>query len=146
MAAPAAPAAAKSSAENAASNSTCTASRSRATAPSSKPRSGSAEEMIATKRVKNPRVIWRELEALGVADVTGAQLAVGDRIVGLAGMKANGRLVHADAADVHETDLPHAWWTGLALRDDGAAVLVHTNDAIAEVDLPSGEARTLSAR
>ena len=99
--------------------------------------------MIAAKRVKNPRVIWRELEARGVTGVTCARLAVGERIVGIAGENLDNRLVHADDAGVHETDLPHANWTSLALRDDGGAALLHTDDAIVEVELPSGRARPL---
>ena len=95
---------------------------------------------LAANKVKDPRIVWQELAARGVKDVRHAQLAVGDRIVGLVGKTGDVRLVHADDA-VHDSSLAHGAWEGIALRDDGGAALAWTTREIAEVEFPSGKAR-----
>jgi hypothetical protein len=104
-----------------------------------------AAGFIAAYKVKEPRVVWRELEARGVKGVRHAQLAVGDAIVAFVGKTGDVRLVHA-ASEVHESDLAHGTWEHLALRDDGGAALVADARDIAEVELPSGRARALAHR
>ncbi len=99
---------------------------------------------VAVRKLKAPRVVWKELEARGAAHVAHAQLAVGDRIVGLAGKGASVALVFADDAGLHTSKLVAAAWNGVALRDDGGAALAFADAAVAEVALPSGEAQVLA--
>jgi hypothetical protein len=101
---------------------------------------------VAARKLKEPRVVWRELEARGATKVATAQLAVGDRIVGLVGDKGAYELVFADASGLHETKLSPGAWDGIALRDDGEAVLVFHERAVVEVALPAGTVTALDTK
>jgi hypothetical protein len=95
---------------------------------------------VAVRKVKEPRIVWQELQARGAKSVAYAQCAVGDRLVGIAGNE----LVFADATGLHTTKLEPGDWDGLALRDDGGATLVFAENTVVEVAIPSGEASALA--